>query len=1149
MPERGMNPSQTLITAGKVRPSPGVGITTPTSAPRKDVSGSAADEARPTRLEWLLLGERAFSHPRYAILIIAALSLCVFERYLPVLVMLVFFFSIEMGLRFWLQQARGFRNKSELGFLALDMLATISLFSAILMPASLMASGIYLRLARLLRGMYMLRMLRVFRFLTFDTMVYSMGYSVSVLLLAAIGILAPSVALYIGVVLILEAACRAAGVVQTLEGGLRRNGELGFAALDMAASVSLIGLTPYVAPAWVTLRALRFLIMLNPLGNLVGALKIVFGCDEVRKETSMLVGMFVLLMAMTAAAVLYLYPRMDLSGDHILNQDDYTPWQVLLYGFRILLDPGNAPVDAFSPWLAATTMLIVLSGVFFFALFVGLGSNVMHYLIEELVNSPLSARESLLFAGSNEQALAILRVFDRMCARMRRSFASAWFLFGEAPPGARQIGRWLAVRQVRRGERRIVRRFRLSGIRTTVLFQQAWRSTRGSHTLADLHALAREVETNPYRKARRKTSRQSDTGCGNQQGIVICDSALPSHAHEVYTESLGMRVLDSSALKARMLYQMHHCAHMPELGVRMLDAVNGETGLYAHRWPAELIPDGAGSLIRHQDKTVRLETWLTRCFEQGLNILAARYADNHYVLFSNLKDIRENTALTDLAVLGREPGLWGAILRGAMDMEDHAAVAPKDGSAALAPFTWPETWDLHMIFIGWHDGLPAMMEEMAKKHHKLTIHVLTPGDDAALQHKQGKMEKAAERVASNTPQCALKAMAHPWDGLDGEALMPLLKGCKVIMLYPEDVQDDTEDSVLELWFHAVARLLDARKAKVKWWTPPKLMVLPRDAASVPPLRRAACAYTYLDIDVGSPDAFHDVFMARQLLSCALYQSQPEAMQQEIKVYDFMHEMLGDAVIVEGVDACHLLANPSAGWSDIYREAWNRGWLLTAYLLPEQDSATHEIYKLVETLFPAENGQSGSHMHLLAGNRIDEMDAPIHAARLLFCRRGVLPETTWTQEENEIATKGESGTMDASRMKDAPPLLCETAREGEIMPSSVWPKTADQKLLVVLRKQVSGSLDLLNRSTEDGLIKLTGAMDRDTGGELADDIIGALTDLQNIDRVMQRLRNVESCLADWASAQDGRQPMETLWESEMEKRYVMEEERQVLRSEL
>lgn len=301
------------------------------------------------------------------------------------------------------------------------------------------------------------------------------------------------------------------------------------------------------------------------------------------------------------------------------------------------------------------------------------------------------------------------------------------------------------------------------------------------------------------------------------------------------------------------------------------------------------------------------------------------------------------------------------------------------------------------------------------------------------------------------------------------------------------------------------------------------------------------------------------------------------MQQEIKVYDFMHEMLGDAVIVEGVDACHLLANPSAGWSDIYREAWNRGWLLTAYLLPEQDSATHEIYKLVETLFPAENGQSGSHMHLLAGNRIDEMDAPIHAARLLFCRRGVLPETTRTQEENEIATKGESGTMDASRMKDAPPLngasdagmekpdhnrhadieseikeqtplLCETAREGEIMPSSIWPKTADQKLLVVLRKQVSGSLDLLNRSTEDGLIKLTGAMDRDTGGELADDIIGALTDLQNIDRVMQRLRNVESCLADWASAQDGRQPMETLWESEMEKRYVMEEERQVLRSE-
>jgi len=34
-----------------------------------------------SRREWLLLGERVFSHPRYAILIVVALVLCMFERY------------------------------------------------------------------------------------------------------------------------------------------------------------------------------------------------------------------------------------------------------------------------------------------------------------------------------------------------------------------------------------------------------------------------------------------------------------------------------------------------------------------------------------------------------------------------------------------------------------------------------------------------------------------------------------------------------------------------------------------------------------------------------------------------------------------------------------------------------------------------------------------------------------------------------------------------------------------------------------------------------------------------------------------------------------------------------------------------------------
>ncbi|TLS67997.1 hypothetical protein FEF65_06020 [Mariprofundus erugo] len=117
-----------------------------------------------------------------------------------------------------------------------------------------------------------------------------------------------------------------------------------------------------------------------------------------------------------------------------------------------------------------------------------------------------------------------------------------------------------------------------------------------------------------------------------------------------------------------------------------------------------------------------------------------------------------------------------------------------------------------------------------------------------------------------------------------------------------------------------------------------------------------------------------------------------------------------------------------------------------------------------------------------------------------------------------------------------------------MNSSVWPQTADRRLIKVLERQVEGSVSLLESSSEDGLIKLTQILDLGVSPEIEELIMAALTDLQNIDRVMQRLNNVKSCLQDWGSAAPAA-PASALWKSEVEKRYVMEEERTVLREEL
>lgn len=368
-------------------------------------------------------------------------------------------------------------------------------------------------------------------------------------------------------------------------------------------------------------------------------------------------------------------------------------------------------------------------------------------------------------------------------------------------------------------------------------------------------------------------------------------------------------------------------------------------------------------------------------------------------------------------------------------------------------------------------------------------------------------------------------------------------------------------------------------------------------------------------------------MARQLLSRVLHHARPEHLRQDTVAYDFMQVVLGDAVIIEDVAVQRLFADGAPSWSQVYREAWKRGWMLTAYLLPDAEPGRRDMFSILDAIFPLGGHESGSRMHLMGGSPAEAMDAPLHASSLLFCRRGVLRdkadeqvappvpvaipavqpvakdspvsadkqedggvppaelpasgtdiapvyETPPQQEEpesplhedahveTEVAVEDTMETaaeeMDAGRLQEESPpedhlieegLPTEIAKEGEVMQSSVWPESADKRLLMVLKKQVEGALALLNASTEDGLIKLTDAMDRDVEGILADDIMAALTDFQAIDRVMQRLKNVETCLNDWGQAATAAKEGQPLWKNEVEKRYVMEEERQVLRSEL
>ncbi|MDX8409980.1 MAG: hypothetical protein R8J84_08100 [Mariprofundales bacterium] len=312
-----------------------------------------------TRREWLLLGERIFSHPRYAIAIVIALVLCTLDKYWFVVIPLTFFFTVEWWMRFWLLKENGWNKKSEMGFLLIDAVATLSLLSVLFLPVEMLEQAFYLRMARLLRGMYLLRMLRVFRMFTHETFIYSLPFGMTVAGLAIVGLMAESLSLYIGVLLLLELVARGISIVRVLPRHKRRYAELFFLPVDLLAGIALLGVVPGV-PVWmVLLRLVRFMVLLNPLRNFSQALLKVVGLPDIRKEAGMLLGVLAAMMTMVLMSILYLYPHMDLNGDHQLTDADYMPFQLLLFVLRMLMDPGVPPAEAFSPWLVAANRRVI----------------------------------------------------------------------------------------------------------------------------------------------------------------------------------------------------------------------------------------------------------------------------------------------------------------------------------------------------------------------------------------------------------------------------------------------------------------------------------------------------------------------------------------------------------------------------------------------------------------------------------------------------------------------------------------------------------------------------------------------------------------------------------------------------------------------
>lgn len=109
----------------------------------------------------------------------------------------------------------------------------------------------------------------------------------------------------------------------------------------------------------------------------------------------------------------------------------------------------------------------------------------------------------------------------------------------------------------------------------------------------------------------------------------------------------------------------------------------------------------------------------------------------------------------------------------------------------------------------------------------------------------------------------------------------------------------------------------------------------------------------------------------------------------------------------------------------------------------------------------------------------------------------------------------------------------------------WPIVSDSRLLAILQAQVTGALQDLNYCTDDGLEHLAKIIKMQPDSDLSNLVLAALTDLQRIDRVIQRLQNIANSLDEWRQSLGSPPLGRPTWLDSLTGRYVMPEEREVV----
>jgi len=370
-------------------------------------------------MEWVLM------HPRFGFLMMGLIALS-FSHNQLLATALFLFFSVEIGLRIAImvnkRRTNPYRSslnqKIDMLFLALDIIGVASLLITMLnIPIDAGDAAA----VRLLRAVYLLRTLRMFRYIDLQSAMYSPTYGMLISMIILLSFFAQDTLMWIIIIFFsVELAIRLI-IMRNIKFESRndRISEWIFWWVDTIATIVMIPAFAFI-PYGGTLRMLRLIRLLRPWMVIVRNLKDVMREGQFLQEINLIVLLLGVISIGGGVLGHFTMADFDYTQNGMLDTNDQGMLAPIWFAFRMFTDPGNAIFFPENIEIAVFTVFAVVLGVFIFAFFIGIGANIVSGLMVKLRNEHLNITNHMVMLGWSDVAPYIL---SQLKTVSERSFA------------------------------------------------------------------------------------------------------------------------------------------------------------------------------------------------------------------------------------------------------------------------------------------------------------------------------------------------------------------------------------------------------------------------------------------------------------------------------------------------------------------------------------------------------------------------------------------------------------------------------------------------------------------------------------------------------------------------------------------------------